>query len=1667
MMDRKLPECIRAYALDPDRMIAHLYNELMNKAPSVPRSLYPIAPRTSRMNEFRSVIRDTLGNTVYDELMLGYTNEYDFDSDSDDNSEPRNFQKDGAKVPKLSDDLCVRVFEDQNDSGKTLEDNMIVTSLSPDQKNALLNISDGIKEFMWSLGLCNPGNYVKEMKAHAPPPCVCCRILKKGDQGYKCRDCELDESACICLNCFDPEKHVGHNYYIVDINNGCCDCGDSCAWKPSGFCNKHRQISPEEDLTLLVPEQFRASTRTALTALLRALAAETIRKDDPKKDLKIFSFLAPLLLLTKELGYGFARMVALAMNEKFDFGSRSKLCRDSPAYNTPLWFIVKNSVYLCGKNEELLKELLFTLIVDPYFKSAFAYVFCLQYEHLALASFVLYKTQRLTDKENVGVNVDSDNDTWENDLDVMRTPNYFLWDRNRGDDDDDDENKISKKIMSFSVQLLSSKGSVSNVIEKTDFIRRACATLYHEWKRTINQATGLYQPTNTAERLTSLSFRCAFDISYLPQQYNGEPFIFDFSRGMKHILDLLTPLQDAGNTVMKTGMHISYESGALFPLINFQVAFFNLLMHYITALKRVSNPSVRLQMAKGVLGSIWSVLQARFLINGPALTEHLEDGTDVIAYDITGPQGATIINPLGTYASAFLCDALADKELGIDSAEDIQHLLLPLGVSTVEFAKYLLEWPLRVMALIAQISAGHWVRNGENLQYLARQHRYRSYIKGSFFYVELVGVQACAAVLPKDLFAATFLSRFGLYGATGGRALRERQKVRELVVYEALRDLLEIALGTQYAPRADPVEACRYHMIQMLAALGHFGYSEGRGACEALCSEYFDKVLDTVCTKDGSSRWYSLKDECWADVNPYYIYLDLNKLGVLEDHFGEYAKRVSKPAIFECPRVRSYTHPLFKHLPAVLGTRAVHSLIARLICGEFCEDKNPVSSRALVAALHIMLLSLTDRRVCTEAEVRDVVAKEALAGGAVTALCTMVKNENKASPLIITVLRRLTQVSTECMDICASILGSMVVEEKMSTTTLLSCSADDVTKLKEEERKRRAKLKQKSIMGKLLKKQENAFKSSEAITNAQPVSNGASNGKEDKEGKKEEKSGVHKEEEEKEEKSEEETCIICHTGGGILGYVGYVQRSNFLNSATARSNGGESLSFGGFTTPMHVGKADDYLLNFMIAGLDSSAHAQSCRHVIHLSCIFEYSRSKDVFYCPCCRKLSNTFIPMVGGPFWPKTGNFFAAVTSNVMALRSRIDSNYGNLSILDTARCASYTLASYEYAARSIRHSKESATPSLATYMESTPRSIPKELFYCVVNMGDEDRSKYKKELVPLLLGSSSEYKSFILPIFETFNVLLLGFAFVEDSKFDNPEEQNVAVVASVDKETQRKKMVTKLFGVDMFRAFAALKESGSGDKANITVGTVLKYCVPFLRRAALLLSVVEEGKSLAEIRECDTDPYALAKFCGVGLDLPAPDTKVADLLAKEVELQRMFSVWDSKLPNVPDVLGFSVAPCVPFKINVLEKDFVKALTDARATKCRKCGTFPEFPATCLVCGQFLCPLGKCCASPKVSGECNEHISHTTAGFGVFIIWNRNYVMFLSSRDSKGAICHSPYVDDHGELDMGFNRGKPMHLDMERLAMLEREILEYEADGLCSMDTTLHMTSHPNWNEF
>ncbi|KAG6975817.1 hypothetical protein JG688_00001994 [Phytophthora aleatoria] len=108
---------------------------------------------------------------------------------------------------------------------------------------------------------------------------------------------------------------------------------------------------------------------------------------------------------------------------------------------------------------------------------------------------------------------------------------------------------------------------------------------------------------------------------------------------------------------------------------------------------------------------------------------------------------------------------------------------------------------------------------------------------------------------------------------------------------------------------------------------------------------------------------------------------------------------------------------------------------------------------------------------------------------------------------------------------------------------------------------------------------------------------------------------------------------------------------------------------------------------------------------------------------------------------------------------------------------------------------------------------------------------------------------------------------------------------------------------------------------------------------------------------------------------------------------------------------------------------------------KCTRCEKAPCDPGLCLICGEYLCCGDSCCTrafmphGPPV-GECTRHAAECGGGVGIVLLLEQCRIAIIGG--SMAAYYPSPYVDAHGEEDVGLQRGRPLRLDMARYRYLE-----------------------------
>ncbi|XP_048391608.1 E3 ubiquitin-protein ligase UBR2 isoform X2 [Stegostoma tigrinum] len=93
----------------------------------------------------------------------------------------------------------------------------------------------------WYLCGEDPAVGIRKLEKANKSSQLCGRVFKIGEPTYSCRDCAVDPTCVLCMECFLASMHRAHRYRMTTSGGGgFCDCGDTEAWKQGPYCLKHK-----------------------------------------------------------------------------------------------------------------------------------------------------------------------------------------------------------------------------------------------------------------------------------------------------------------------------------------------------------------------------------------------------------------------------------------------------------------------------------------------------------------------------------------------------------------------------------------------------------------------------------------------------------------------------------------------------------------------------------------------------------------------------------------------------------------------------------------------------------------------------------------------------------------------------------------------------------------------------------------------------------------------------------------------------------------------------------------------------------------------------------------------------------------------------------------------------------------------------------------------------------------------------------------------------------------------------------------------------------------------------------------------------------------------------------------------------------------------------------
>ncbi|OLY85062.1 E3 ubiquitin-protein ligase ubr1 [Smittium mucronatum] len=229
-----------------------------------------------------------------------------------------------------------------------------------------------------------------------------------------------------------------------------------------------------------------------------------------------------------------------------------------------------------------------------------------------------------------------------------------------------------------------------------------------------------------------------------------------------------------------------------------------------------------------------------------------------------------------------------------------------------------------------------------------------------------------------------------------------------------------------------------------------------------------------------------------------------------------------------------------------------------------------------------------------------------------------------------------------------------------------------------------------------------------------------------------------------------------------------------------------------------------------------------------------------------------------------------------------------------------------------------------------------------------------------------------------------------------------------------------------------------------------VAHLLMPFLRRASGLLAIVFGIKLPDTSNTINSDKNnSFQEFVDLWnfLRLPSP-LKVFSLQFSSAPLVAIIKRWVSQLAEFRSAhtspvsvgSGYTMAIPVemplPFYLTKIPRRFEVLFENSYKAHCMQCNAVPQDPSICLLCGRFVCTQTFCCLVDGV-GECNNHLKICGGNTGLFLPVKKCGLLLLNN--SIGCFMQAPYLDIHGEADLGLKRGRPLLLNTMRFEDIRR----------------------------
>uniref|UniRef100_A0A8C2B7V1 E3 ubiquitin-protein ligase n=1 Tax=Cyprinus carpio TaxID=7962 RepID=A0A8C2B7V1_CYPCA len=1088
----------------------------------------------------------------------------------------------------------------------------------------------------------------------------CGRVFKEGETVYSCRDCAIDPTCVLCIECFQKSVHKSHRYKMhASAGGGFCDCGDLEAWKSGPCCSQH---DPGTSVTMETV-QFIFSYRYMLVWKETYELSEELKvkedtyfcvlyNDEHHSYDHVIYTLQRALACDQNQAQIYTALIDKEGRKAVKRGTLSSCqqAKDNIRHNSE--HIIQIPLRVEILHTAIMAHQTFALRLGAWFQKIIGYlvglreVFCqvalepaadnnqlCLISRLMLHDAKLYKGARKVVHELIFSSLLMDTE-FKRQFAMKFTEHY----KQLQEDFISDDHQRNISITALSVQIFTVPTLARQLIEEGSVIKVIIDTVMDMMMEHLDSNNRFQFQGHNPDKFFRVQV-IFHDLRYIliskPSVWT-ETLRVKFLEGLRTFLHFLCCMQGMEEVKRQLGQHVEvepeWEAGLTLQMqLRHILAMFQdwcssdervLLLAFQEchrALMSCTNQPFRSEPTDSYMCK--QILHARpYKVSEEPVSIHLP------------------ISRLLAGLYVLLCQTGA-----------IQYL--PDFVDPLNFTE-LAEQPLRCVVLAAQVCADMWRRNGLSL--VSQVYYYQDVkCRDEMFDKDVIMLQIAASKMDPNHFLMLVLLRFELFDIFNDNCSSKDQEVLKQWnrLTEEMLYLIIIIAGERYVPGISHVTKEEVTMREVIHLLCIEPMAHSSLVKSLPENESHETGLETVISKVAIFKkpgvsghgLYELKKECLEEFNPFFYHYSRPQHSKAEEAQKKRRTQEGSDKALRPPVPPPFC-PAFSNIVYLLCCDIFIHILKRIFQKAAEDRSNRWTEPMIQRALHLVGQALLEEKTQLEGSSLEEVTFDFKTGS----------RHGKSLFHFLTKMKSLPSLKAQNDMIMWNLQMFEVVKCLREKSSPVASFSVDHSKLEESvqdkekaERKRKAeaaKAHRQKIMAQMSAMQKNFIESNKMLYDNVPESSSQS----DTAASVDSRVAVGPQQGVCSTDWEAQICILCQEEQEVqaqapaMVLTACVQRSTVLTQ-----NRGKTLSPKG-TYPL-----------FMPPDLAVGTHTGSCGHVMHATCWQKYFEAvqnttrnrlhaeliidleNGEYMCPLCKSLCNTVIPLI--PVEPSKLNYESA----------------------------------------------------------------------------------------------------------------------------------------------------------------------------------------------------------------------------------------------------------------------------------------------------------------------------------------------------------------------------------------------------------------------------------------